>query len=129
MENDRIIEKINTALNILEGVRTEILKADSQERKKAKKSKGADPLKEVEKPLEVMSDLNQQLTIKQTLEKYGQPSDGEYVESIQKIITGNAITLEQLDACLDRVKWANDKEPKNNIKAYTFSCLHKINKS
>lgn len=117
MENDRLIEKINTALNILEGVRAEIIKADGKEKKKARKNS------------QVESDPQQQKEIKRVLEKYGQPTDEEHIASVQKIVSTNDITLEQLDACLERVKYANDKDPKNNIKAYTYSCLHKINKS
>lgn len=128
MENDRLIEKVNTALNILESVRAELLKGDKGG-KKAKKNTASDPLKDTEKGLNEMGDLNQQITIKRTLEKYGQPTDDDHIASVQKIINSNGLTLEQLDSCLERVKYANDKEPKNNIKAYTYSCLYKVAKS
>ena len=121
METERVLEKLNTALNILDGLRAEIIRADS----KQKKEKKADPVKEVTKPLNEMGDLNQQITIKQILEKYGQPTDDEHIESVQRIINSNNITLEKLDSCIERVKYANDKDPKNDIKKYTYSCLYK----
>ena len=124
METDRVIEKLNTALNILDSLRLEIMKEDT----KQKKTKKADPVKEVTKPLNEMGELNQQITIKQILEKYDQPADDGHIESIQKIINSNGISLEKLDSCIERVKYANDKEPKNDIKKYTYSCLYKEGK-
>lgn len=123
METEKVLEKLNTALNILDSLRAEIIKEDSKEKKARKKT--ADPVKEVTKPLKDMGDLNQQLTIKQTLEKYSMPTDEEHIESIQNIVTSNGISLEKLDSCLERVKYANDKDPKNDIRKYTYSCLYK----
>jgi len=124
METDRVIEKLNTALNILDSLRAEIIKDSSQEQKRAK-SKKTDPVKEITKELADMGELNQQITIKQILEKYSQPADDEHIESIQKIINSKGLTLKQLDGCIERVKYANDKDPKNDIKKYTYSCLYK----
>lgn len=126
MEENSILEKLNTALNILESARLEVIKAETKEKKTSKK-KTKKLSEEISKPLNEMGELNRELTVKQCLERYGQPTDDEHVESVNRIITGNGITLEQLDSCLERVKYANDKDPKNDIKKYTYSCLYKVN--
>jgi len=125
MEHEQMIDKINTALNILEGVRLALLKEQKPEKKK---KPAADPVKDSKKDLADMGELNRQLTIKQILEKYGQPADDDHVESIYKIVNKNGITIKELDSCIERVKTANDKEPKNDIKKYTYSCLYKEGK-
>ena len=126
MEENSILEKLNTALNILESARLEVIKAETKEKKTSKK-KTKKLSEEISKPLNEMGELNRELTVKQCLERYGQPTDDEHVESVNRIITGNGITLEQLDSCLERVKYANDKDPKNDIRKYTYSCLYKVN--
>ena len=129
MDKDRLLEKINTACNILDSVRAELINEDRKTKKGNKKAKGiAKTLaEEIKKPLEEMSELNKGLTVKQCLEKYGQPTDDDHIESIKRIVSNNDITPEQLDSCLERVKYANDKDPKNDIRKYTYSCLYKVN--
>ena len=123
MEQNDIIEQINTACNILDNLRARLI----NESRSTKKKKTKKITEEITKPLTDMGELNQGLTIKQCLERYGQPTDDEHIQSINNIINKNGISLEQLDSCLERVKYANDKAPKNDIKKYTYSCLHKIN--
>ena len=128
MNTDRVIEKLNTACNILDSLRAEIInetKAPKAKKKKGDAEKVTDALNGITKELSEMGELNRELTIKQTLEKYGQPTDDDHIESIVRIVNDNGITLKQLDSCLERVKIANDKDPKNDIKKYTYSCLYK----
>lgn len=128
MNTERVIEKLNTACNILDSLRAEIInetKAPKTKKKKSDAEKVTDALNGITKELSEMGELNRELTIKQTLEKYGQPTDDDHIESIVKIVSDNGITLKQLDSCLERVKTANDKDPKNDIKKYTYSCLYK----
>ena len=131
MNTERVIEKVNQACNILDSLRAELI--NDSKAPKSKKNKTAekvtDALNGITKDLAEMGELNRELTIKQLLEKYGQPADDEHIESINKIVTDNGITLKQLDSCLERVKYANDKEPKNDIKKYTYSCLYKESKA
>ena len=122
MNNERMLEKMNTALNILDSVRLELIKEDTETTKKKKeKVKKADAEK-----LKETGELAREYNIKKVLEKYHQPTDDEHVESICKIVENNNISKEQLDACIERVFKANIKEPKKNIKKYTYSCLYKI---
>ena len=127
MDKERLLDRINTAANILDGIRAELINEDSQPKKSKAKGLAKKLTEEITKPLEEMSALNQELTVKQCLERYGQPTDDEHVESVNRIVSSNGITLEQLDSCLERVKYANDKDPKNDIRKYTYSCLYKVN--
>ena len=132
MNTERVIEKINTACNILDSLRAELIndsKAPKGKKEKQPAEKVADALKGITKELADMGELNKELTIKQILEKYGQPTEDDHIESINRIVTDNGITLKELDSCLERVKYANDKDPKNDIKKYTYSCLYKIKKA
>lgn len=145
MENEKIIEKLNTAANILDSLRNSLLK----EEKKSNKSKTSKTLKDLaadikdldvgtteepttKKPKDI-SDLNKQLQIKHLLQKYScfneVANEREFLEDIAKIIVNNDISFESLDSALERIKYANDKQHKEDIKKYTYSCLYNINKN
>ena len=130
LEREQIIETLNKALNTLDKLRSDLINEGRKEEKATKKKRTTGKItEEVTKPLEEMGDLNRELTIKQCLERYGQPTDDDHIASVKKIVDGNGITLEQLDSCLERVKYANDKDPKNDIKKYTYSCLYKVGRA
>lgn len=122
-ERERIIEILNKVLNPLDKLRSDLINEGRAQGKTGKKKKTKKLAEDVSKPLEEMSEL----TVKQCLEKYGQPTDDDHVESVKRIVSNNDITAEQLDSCLERVKYANDKDPKNDIRKYTYSCLYKMN--
>ena len=126
MNTDRIIEKLNAACNILDSLRAEIINETKAPKGKKKTEKVKDTINEITKELSDMGELNRELTIKQVLEKYDQPTDDEHIANINRIVEKTGITLKELDSCIERVKTANDKEPKNDIYKYTYSCLYKI---
>ena len=123
MENEKLLEKINTACNILDSLRAELINEDRGIKKAGKKKK-----EDVTKTLAEEGELEQEFLIKQTLEQYSQPTDDEHVENVSKIIKSNNITLEQLARCLQRVNTANAKTPIRDIKKYTYGSLHAINR-
>ena len=130
-EREYIIEVLNKALNPLDKLRADLInegKAEKKAGKKKSKKTVTAITEEITKPLAEMGELNRELTIKQSLERYGQPTDSDHVTSVLKIVDDYGITLMQLECCLERVKYANDKDPKNDLKKYTYSCLYKIKK-
>ena len=131
METEKLLERINRICNEADRLRADIMNESKPQKKHRKKDQiqQNDTTDAAIKEFADMGELNQTLTVKQLLEQYGQPSDTEHVESVHKIVTSNGITRQQLEDCLQRIQTANDKEPKNSIQKYTYSCLHKINRS
>jgi len=109
------LDKINTALNCLEAVRVRILE-DLNGKKKT-----APPVK----PLKEMGELNKELTVKQCLENFGQPTDDEHVKAIVKIVNSYGLTLDQLGSCLYTIQEYGKNHEINDLKRYTYGSLHK----
>lgn len=128
-ERERIIEVLNKVLNPLDKLRSDLINEGRAQSKAEKKKDTKKLAEEISKPLADMGELNRELTVKQSLERYGQPTDDDHIASVLKIVDNNGITLEELESCLERVKYANDKDPKNDLKKYTYSCLYKLVKS
>ena len=122
METSEILEKINTCANILDKLRADLINQERNTKQTQKKTKAKG--KEAAKILEDMNSLNQTLTVKASLEKFSLPTDQEFTEDVSKFVVEKGMSLQKLEGILERVKYANDKSPKNDIKKYVFSCLH-----
>lgn len=62
--------------------------------------------------------------IKKALEALNLPSDSDFISDIAKVTNGK-MTVDRLKGVLENIQRANDKSPKENLKAYTFKCIHK----
>lgn len=65
----------------------------------------------------------------QLSEQYEPTSSSEHVGSVHSIVDAKGIARQQLEECLQQIRATNGKEPKNDIRKYTYSCLHKVNRS
>ena len=151
MEKAKIIEQLNKAENIIDKLRADLLNEDNDSKKKKKKSNSIttkelaslvdldgtlkEPIADEvqKKDFKELNSINQQLEVKRLLERYSCFNELEdkslFIDDLIKIISNNNISVEQLDATLERVKYANDKQPKADIKKYTYSCLYNINRA
>lgn len=128
MDETRLLEKINKACNILDSLRAEIINGSKPARKGKKNKKTVS--EEITKPLEEMGELNRELTVKQCLERYGQPTDDDdHIQSVCNIVVKNGITLDQLEGALIRIKEQADHDKVKDIKTYTYGTLHRINRA
>ena len=112
------LDKINTALNCLEAVRSRIL-----EDLKGSKTRAKAP--EISKPLNEMGELNREITVKQCLGVYGQPTDDEHVKAVVKIVNTYNASMEQLNGCLGKIQEYSRDHEINDLKRYTYGSLHK----
>ena len=122
METSEILEKINTCANILDKLRADLINQERNTKRTQKKTKAKG--EEAAQILEDMNSLNQTLTVRASLEKFSLPTDQDFTEDVSKFVVEKGMTLQKLESVLERVKYANDKSPKNDIKKYVFSCLH-----
>lgn len=147
MEKDELIERINKATNILDKLRADLINEDREKKKSCKKTyKTKDLAKECDiefktdleeqpqqKDFKDLNTLNKEIEIKHLLGRYSCfaecEKDTEFIEDLLKILDLNNINLKELDSALERIKYANDKQPKNDIKKYTFSCLYNIKRA
>lgn len=123
MTNEKLLEELNKIANVTDRLISNIINEDKTLKKSKKKVK-ADPKADVNAITEETQNIVENYLIKCCF-----PSDKEFIADVSKVITFNNISVDDLEKCLDRVKTANDKEPKNDIKKYIFSCLYKINRA
>ena len=127
MKKNEIIEKINIACNILDSLRADLINESAPTGKKKKKQKKVS--EEITKPLAEMGELNRELTVKQIVERYQeQPQDDDHIQSVCNIVSKKGITTEQLEGCLDRIREHATKHEVQDIRKFTYKCLHNMNK-
>lgn len=117
MTNEKLLEELNKIYNITDRLIAKVINEDKALKKNNKKNK-ADVIANETKAV-----------VEENLIKNNLPTDKEFIEDVSKVITNNNISANEIAECLKRVKTANDKEPKNDIKKYIFSCLYKINRA
>lgn len=126
-EINDIREKLNIAGNIIDGVLVQLAKAEKKTTggKKSKKKVS----EEIKKTFAEMGELNQELTVTQCLERYEQPTDDDHVNSVLNIMRRNNIEVDQLEGVLERIQAQAKKNGVEDIKKYTYACLHKVNQT
>lgn len=122
MTNEKLLEELNKIANITDKLIASVIAEDKTLKKNKKKVK-TDPKADVITTEETIALVHNNLI------KCCFPTDKEFIEDVSKVVTTNNISVEDLEKCLERVKIANDKEPKNDIKKYIFSCLYKIDRA
>lgn len=84
----------------------------------------------IEKDFKDLNTVNKQLEIKRLLKRYNcyeeVSEDIDFINDLIKVINDKNISIKKFDNTLETIKYANDKSHKNNIKSYTFACLHKL---
>ena len=121
MTNEKLLDELNKIANITDRLIASVINEDKA-LKKSKKTSKADVKKDVVITDETIANVHDNLI------KYSFPIDKDFIEDVSKVVTTNNISVDDLAKCLERVKTANEKEPKNDIKKYIFSCLYKINR-
>lgn len=112
------LNRVNNALNSLEALRVRILE-DLNGKPKKKEAP------EISKPLNETGELNRELIVKQTLAVFGQPTDEEHIKAVAKIVNTYNASLEQLSACLGKIQEYGKAHEINDLRRYTYGCLHK----
>lgn len=84
----------------------------------------------IEKDFKDLNTVNKQLEVKRLLKRYNcyeeVSEDIDFINDLIKVINDKNISIKKLDNTLETIKYSNDKSHKNNIKSYTFACLHKL---
>ena len=122
MTNEKLLEELNKIANITDRLITKVINESKGTGKSKSKSAAA-------RTTEVNVSEETKAIVHDSLIKNSFPVDSEFMEDIGKIVAANSISADDLTKCLERVKAANDKEPKNDIKKYIYSCLYKINRA
>lgn len=122
MTNEKLLEELNKIANITDRLISKVINEDKALKKSNKKAKA-------EVKADVVIEEETIKRIEQNLIYNGFPTDKDFIEDVSKVVTANNISLDDLEKCLSRVKKANEKEPKNDIKKYIFSCLYKIDRA
>lgn len=84
----------------------------------------------IEKDFKDLNTVNKQLEVKRLLKRYNcyeeVSEDIDFINDLIKVINDKNISIKKFDNTLETIKYSNDKSHKNNIKSYTFACLHKL---
>lgn len=157
MDKETMLKNVNNALNDLDKVYNLLSKVSKElskeDKKDASKQSTSFTLKELassvvdldgttreplakeekqNKDFKELNSINQKLEIKHCLEHYSCFNEledkDEFINDIIKIMSNNNISIKQLDSTLERIKYANDRQQKEDIKKYTYSCLYKVAK-
>lgn len=113
-------------LNAVDRLIADIVNEDAPKKKKKTRKKVSE---EISKPLADMGELNRELTVTQILERHPeQPKDDDHIQSVVKCVNMHNITAEQLEDALDRVKRYQETKGIDDIRRFTYRCLHNMNK-
>lgn len=84
----------------------------------------------IDKDFKDLNTVNKQLEVKRLLKRYNcyedVSEDIDFINDLIKLIVDKDISIKKFDNTLETIKYSNDKSHKNNIKSYTFACLHKL---
>lgn len=128
MEKEILLNRLNEIYNKVDRLIVDLINEDQPKKKRKKKQKKVS--EEIRKPLADMGELNRELTVTQILERHPeQPKDDDHIQSVINCVNMHNITAEQLEDALDRVKEYQETKGINDIKRFTYRCLHNMNKS
>jgi len=123
MDKDKIVQRLNKIENLIDSLRVDLLDEDLKKKSKFYKNlnkESKNDSKEITVSKEEIKEYSELAA------KYSLPEEEEFINDIVKIVKYNNISLDKLEQVFSNIKRANEKQPKDDIQKYTFSCLHRI---